>query len=293
MKFKLLAGAAMAAVCAASATGAAAQVGWYGAVDLGYHWPESLEATSSGNAANGIPYTWEFNQEKDWAGFARLGYQFTDHWRIELEAGYRTGDMDSIRGGSNQAITGLCAPGVTRSATAPGCGSPGGDLRSWTAMGNVLYDFAPDATFSPFLGVGLGVNHSSLRVNGQFSNVTGALTATNPAFQNLTIDDSDTAFAWQGIAGIAWKATDRLNARPDLPLPRWFGSRLRFGRLGSAATRRLLRRLPRPIGDDRPAVLLRGSAAAAAAAAAPAASPAPASPAAPASSAPAASGAGL
>jgi opacity protein-like surface antigen len=74
MKFKLLAGAAMAAAFAA--TGAAAQQpGWYGAVDLGYHWPQSFDMTSSNNAANGAPYEWAFNQEDDWAGFARLGYR--------------------------------------------------------------------------------------------------------------------------------------------------------------------------------------------------------------------------
>ena len=74
MKFKLLAGAAMAAVFAAS--GASAQVGWYGAIDLGYHWAEGIKGDSSNLAANGIRYTWRFNQEDDWAGFARLGYQF-------------------------------------------------------------------------------------------------------------------------------------------------------------------------------------------------------------------------
>ena len=66
MKMKLLAGVAMAAAFAASA--ASAQEGWYGAVDLGYHWPDSLETTSSNNAANGAPYSWDFNQEDDWAG---------------------------------------------------------------------------------------------------------------------------------------------------------------------------------------------------------------------------------
>jgi OOP family OmpA-OmpF porin len=63
MKFKLLAGAALAAVFAAS--GASAQEGWYGAIDLGYHWPEGIEATSSNNAANAAPYSWTFDQEKD------------------------------------------------------------------------------------------------------------------------------------------------------------------------------------------------------------------------------------
>ena len=125
MKFKLLAGAALATMFVAS--GAAAQVGWYGAVDLGYHWPEGIEATSSANAADGAPYHWTFNQEGSWAGFARLGYQLDDHWRVELEAGYRDGDIESVRGGP-QAIVGLCTPGVIRTAAAPTCGSPGGDL---------------------------------------------------------------------------------------------------------------------------------------------------------------------
>src|ERR1700709_583952 len=106
MKLNLLAGAAIAA--AFVATGASAQVGWYGAVDLGYHWPDGIKGTSSNNSATGNPYIWDFNQEDDWAAFARLGYQLTDHWRVELELGYRSGDIDSVRGGTNQAIVGLC-----------------------------------------------------------------------------------------------------------------------------------------------------------------------------------------
>ena len=211
MKFKLLAGAAMAAVFAAS--GASAQVGWYGAVDLGYHWPEGIKADSSNLAANGIRYTWRFNQQDDWAGFARLGYQVTDHWRVELEAGYRPGDIDSVRGGTTQVIPGLCTQGVLRTTAAPNCGSPSGKIESWTVMANVLYDIGPDWVIDPFIGAGLGVNHISLTTNGQFSNVTGVVTpigGANPSIQNLAIDDSDTVFAWQLIAGATWKATDRL-----------------------------------------------------------------------------------
>ena len=96
MKLKLLAGVALAAVFSAGA--AAAQVGWYGAVDLGYHWPDGIVGESSNNAANAFPYNWRFNQEDDWAGFARLGYQLNDHWRVELELGYRGGDITSVRG---------------------------------------------------------------------------------------------------------------------------------------------------------------------------------------------------
>ena len=210
MKLKLLAGAAMVLACAA--TGAQAQEGWYGAVDLGYHIPREFNMSSSNNAANGQPYSWDFNQKKDWAGFARLGYQLNPHWRVELELGYRGGDVDSIRGANNQAVVGLCTPGITRTAAAPNCGSPDGDITSWTVMGNLLYDFMPDSVINPFVGAGIGANHIKVDAVGQFANVPNVTPAT--AIQNLTIDDQDTGFAYQFLAGLAWKATDQL--RVDL-----------------------------------------------------------------------------
>ncbi|WP_304186482.1 OmpA family protein [Phenylobacterium aquaticum] len=211
MKFKLLAGAALAAVFTAS--GAAAQEpGWYGAVDLGYHTPDAGEMTSSNNSAAGAPYTWDLKQKDDWAGFARLGYQLNDHWRVELEGGYRSGDVDSFRGGANQVVTGLCTPGVLRTAAAPNCGAPTGSIVSWTVMGNVIYDIMPDSAINPFVGAGVGINHVKAdAIVGQFSNVTGVVSATNPGIQNLTVNDDDSSFAWQLLGGLAWKATDRLN----------------------------------------------------------------------------------
>ncbi|MBU1514262.1 MAG: TonB-dependent receptor, partial [Alphaproteobacteria bacterium] len=231
MKLKLLAGVAMAAAFAAS--GASAQEGWYGAVDLGYHWPDGIDATSSNNAANGIPYNWDFNQKDDWAGFARLGYQLNDHWRVELEVGYRSGDIDSVRGGSNQAVVGLCTPGVTRTTGAPVCGAPDGDVSAWTVMGNVIYDILPGSVLNPYIGAGIGANHVKMDVTGQFSNVPAPVTAAN-AIQNLTVDDSDTAFAYQLIAGLAWKATDQLSV--DLTYRYLAGSDLDFTSTGSLAT---------------------------------------------------------
>ena len=211
MKFKLLAGAAIAAVCVA--TGAsAADTGWYGAVDMGYHWPDSFSLSSSNNSANGNPYEWNLAQKEDWAGFARLGYRVSNNWRVELEGGYRAGDVNSFRGGANQAITGLCAPGVIRTAASPNCGAPTGSVQVWSLMGNVLYDFMPDSTINPFVGAGLGVNQIKVDgLLGQFSTVTGAISAANPAYQNLAISKSDTTIAYQLIAGLAWKATDRLD----------------------------------------------------------------------------------
>src|SRR6185369_12936596 len=186
MKFKLLAGAAMAAVFAAGSA-AAAEPGWYGAVDLGYHWPEGIKADSSNLGANGNKYTWRFNQEDDWVGFARLGYQFNEHWRVELEGGYRPGDIESVRGGNTNSIFGLCTPGIVRTTAAPNCGSPNGKIESWTAILNGIYDFNTGWVIDPFIGAGVGVNHVNMLVDGQFSNVTGVVTGgggTNPPIQN-------------------------------------------------------------------------------------------------------------
>ena len=50
MRIKLLAGAALAAVLAASGA-SAAENGWYGAVDIGWHVTDSYEMKSSFTAA--------------------------------------------------------------------------------------------------------------------------------------------------------------------------------------------------------------------------------------------------
>lgn len=231
MKFKLLAGAALAAVFAAS--GASAQdAGWYGAADLGYHWPHGMETGSANNGPGGAPYNWEFNQSDDWAGFARLGYRLNPNWRVELEGGYRPGDIASVRGAPG-SFAGLCTPGVVRTAGSPRCGSPNGDIEAWTFMGNVIYDIAPGAMLNPFVGVGVGVNHVKMDVVGQFATMNGPFTAANPSIQNLTIDDDNTALAYQLLAGLAWSASERLNV--DLTYRYLGGSDLEFASRGSGS----------------------------------------------------------
>ena len=205
MKLNLLAGAALAAVFAASGV-SAQETGWYGAVDLGYHWPQGLKTESDANAADGAHYHWGWKSDNDWTGFVRLGYQFNPNWRAEVEGGYRPGDLKSVRGPAVRTPIGLCTPGVTRSPSAPTCGAPDGSIDSWTLMANVIYDFAPGAWLNPFVGAGVGINRLDVKTLGQFSNVG----ATTPSIQNLTVDDDDLAVAWQAIAGASIKATDKL-----------------------------------------------------------------------------------
>ena len=51
-------------------------------------------------------------------------------------------------------------------------------------MLNAIYDFMPESRFNPFIGAGVGINHTSVDLVGQFSNVVTPLTAANPAIQN-------------------------------------------------------------------------------------------------------------
>ena len=236
MKFKLLAGAAMLAAFAATGASAQAPTGFYGAVDLGYHKPEGIDAESSNNAPDGRRYDWNFSPEDDFTGFARIGYRLSPQFRLELEGGYRGGDIESVRGtprAANYPI-GLCTQAVIRTTANPNCGSPDGSIDAYTFMANAIFDlnFITFQRIVPFIGAGVGVNRLNADVIGQFSNV-GPITATNPAFQNLVIDDEDVVLAYQGIAGLTFNATDRLSL--DLTYRYLSGSEADFASTGSAA----------------------------------------------------------
>ena len=183
MKVKLLAGVAMAGLFAAGAA-AAEPNGWYGAIDAGWH-------SADVDTARGI----NFVVEEDWAGFARLGYRFTENWRVELEGGYRPGDTGPITGAGDAAY--LC--NVTPAVGA--CDVPDGEITSTTLMANVIYDFgSADATLRPFIGLGAGIN----RVDTEF---LGTL-ASNRAI-SVGSDDSSSKLAAQAILGLAWAISDR------------------------------------------------------------------------------------
>src|SRR3569833_4106676 len=88
MKTKLLVGAALAAVFAA--TGASAQItGWYAAIDGGVHFPQDMHANSPA-----VNTTWKLNS--GWMVDGHVGYQFTPNWRLEGEVAYRDSDLHSI-----------------------------------------------------------------------------------------------------------------------------------------------------------------------------------------------------
>jgi outer membrane protein OmpA-like peptidoglycan-associated protein len=217
MKLKLMAAAG--AVALTMASGAAAQVnGLYVAGDVGYHRAQAdLDSTgAAGQQGAGARVNWSFDPDADWAGFGRIGFRFNPMIRVELEGGYRPGDIESVRG--TGPIQGLCTPGPRRSAAAPTCGPVNGELNASTLMLNALFDFDFDfglfgQRIVPFVGAGIGMAEVQNKVFGQLSNI-GAPGQPAPAgvspYQNLVIDDIERAVAYQGILGVAWELTPNL-----------------------------------------------------------------------------------
>jgi len=138
--------------------------GLYSAFDLGYHQPENVTVTSAL-----LGTTADVGMEGDWVGFARLGYRVAPNWRVEFEVGSRPGNVDEA--------------GVS------------GNFSALSFMANALYDFTPDGSFSPFLGVGVGA-------------VKGRLEAFS--FPVVDVANDDTAFAYQALAGFSAPVSDQL-----------------------------------------------------------------------------------
>jgi opacity protein-like surface antigen len=210
-----LLGGVCAALAFASQASAEQPNGWYVGGDVGYHWPDGIDATSKGLAPDGSPYKFKFDSEDDGIGFGRVGYRLAPHWRIEVEGGYRPGHISSIKGDSSRALANAVCSGTYGGVPAGGipagaCGTPGGSVKTFTGMFNVLYDFMPDSAFSPFIGAGVGANKVLVRANGQFNGPGGVGPVLAPA-ETYRIRDSDTVLAYQAIAGLTYAYDDHWN----------------------------------------------------------------------------------
>lgn len=119
------------------------------------------------------------------AGFA--GYDFGSVWtlggvRLEGEISYRQNDID------------------VHSVAALGGDQPGsdGEASALAFMANVYNDFLPGSPFRPYVGAGVGaavVDFSGYRI---------------AAIPNV-LDDDDTTFAWQLMAGVSYDLTEQMS----------------------------------------------------------------------------------
>jgi len=119
------------------------------------------------------------------AGVASLGWGFGNGVRAEIEGNYRENEVDKL------TVEG-----------APGVRSSSGYLRSYGVMGNALFDLNLDRFFglplAPYVGVGAGYVWNEIK-NARFTRGT----------TSYRIDDSgDGQFAYQAIAGVAFKLFD-------------------------------------------------------------------------------------
>lgn len=184
---------ATALVVMAAVPGLASAQGWYAGAGVGYNTGGAVnfDAPVNPTGAGQSPYMIGEGADSDggWAGAASLGYAFANGFRTEAEIGH------SIVDHANKGVSSVI-----------------GDTRTWTAMVNGLYDFNRDGAINPFIGAGLGM--ASVKVNaGSFdqanaSNVVLALSRASA----VDVSDKDTGFAWQLIAGLGLKLSERLSA---------------------------------------------------------------------------------
>ena len=209
MKYGLLVGGAVAALLGATSASAqslwgdapysATAPGFYGAIGGGGHTVSHLPLSFSGGNDGANVRSSSFN----WDGFASVGYRFSPYLRLELEGSYRASHINSIKGFVKPSNYFYCAEPST---TLQDCNQVGGSLDAWTGMANLIVDLLPHSRVSPFVGGGLGVIYVKLDTSGV---IDGPLVDNDPV--GARIDNSSTQFGYQGIGGITFAATDRLN----------------------------------------------------------------------------------
>ena len=120
---------------------------------------------------------------------ATVGYDFGG-FRAEAEVGYRSAVVTGVQ----STVT---LPNGTAIRPAGNYGYAGGRSSALSFMVNGLLDFGDDDGLQGFVGGGVGVarvkGHYGLDTRGDF------------------IDDSDTVFAWQALAGIRAPITDSID----------------------------------------------------------------------------------
>ncbi len=112
------------------------------------------------------------------AGLLGAGWAYGNGARAEIELGLRRNDLDSLSGTTAGA----------------------GDITGTSGMVNVYYDLNTGTAFTPYLGAGIGLARASLEASP-----IGA----------SRIDDSDTAFAYQGIVGVGYRLNESATVFTD------------------------------------------------------------------------------
>lgn len=174
MKKLLLASSAMALIAGTADAGGLR--GSYAAIEAGATWfhPEQVAQTTSLVSVITSDYAvYETEYTTGWAVLGSVGYAFEGGVRAELEAGYRSNDLNRL----------LDSAGYTLPA--------GGEFSSFTIMANALYDVPVSDQLSLTFGLGVGVEQAKLSI------------------EELGFQDDIWQVAYQGLVGLNYNLSNR------------------------------------------------------------------------------------
>jgi outer membrane protein OmpA-like peptidoglycan-associated protein len=133
---------------------------------------------------------WTMLPDESFSGSASGTYKYNDGFNIGLRGGYMMGPW-RFEGEFSYRRNSLST--TTQTAPVSGTITTGGQRQAYAEMFNVLYDFDLGWALTPHLGGGIGVAEQSQ---------DGALLGAAKGVHN-----TDTEFAYQGIAGVRWMAS--------------------------------------------------------------------------------------
>jgi opacity protein-like surface antigen len=172
----LLSTAAALALC--SPAQAEGLKGWYVGIEAGANWVDDTDHQMLGTQITPHTHFINFDYDAGWAFLATVGYGVTENWRVELEAGYRKNDGDRLEFSPTESSS------ITTLTT------PGGELKEFSLMANVLYEHPLSEKLSLSLGAGLGFDHADFE-------------------DKLWGSDESWNFAYQGIVGLNYAVGER------------------------------------------------------------------------------------
>jgi opacity protein-like surface antigen len=186
MRLSLTSAAIAACALGASALPAAA-AGNYGVAYLGLRGSYIVTEDGSTIGAPGVVlYNFDYDQtyENGYGTSAFIGWTVANDFRIELEGGFRSADLDTATVITGDGVTYLGGETV----------DIGSDVQMGTAMVNFYYDLDLDAWLVPYIGAGAGAAHIEYNV-------------TEPG---LIFSGNDKAwiFAYQLMAGVSFPIAD-------------------------------------------------------------------------------------
>ena len=124
----------------------------------------------------------DLDSDPGFAGILSGGYQFDNNWRVQGEFAARLNQVEDITG------TGAAAP-------------IDGSVNVYSLMADAIYGIPTGTKFTPYVGAGAGIAWVD-------ANDVATILGT-------TVDDTDTVFAYQGIAGVEYDISSNLKAALD------------------------------------------------------------------------------